>query len=176
MGLDPTNPDSDSDTLKDGAEIVGAGARGATYPTDADSDDDALTDGQESSSGIDGTKTHTHAISGGGAAAINNGDWVPSLGGVTGPGLLDLFGGFTYSGTGADSGASQTFTLSGLTPGQGYLLRLYVRLRDTEGSGRATDLSFTNGTQTDYVPLLEDRPAIMLGDPADAFYHLRLVP
>jgi hypothetical protein len=255
-GLDPTNPDTDSDTLKDGAEIAGAGTRGPTNPTDADSDDDSLTDGQESnsglfvdasdtgsdpnapdtdadgyrdgfevlrggdpvkpgvtpmispsvsfavltddaSSGISGTKTYTHALSGGGAAtvngvplqnfsptttppnfawstgaftmtqvaAINNGDWLPAMGGVTGPGLLDLLGGFTYSGTGANSGASQTFTLSGLTPGQGYRLRLFIRLWDTEGSGRAADLSFTNGAQTDYAPLLEDRPAIVLGVP-----------
>ena len=99
-------------------------------------------------------------------AATNNGDWDPALGGVTGPGLLGLFGGFTYSSNGANSGAGQRFTLSGLTVGQSYTLRLYVRLWDTEGSGRPIDLSFNNGGALSVAPLLEDRPQIMLGGAA----------
>ncbi len=99
-------------------------------------------------------------------AAINNGDWLPANGGVTGPGLLDLFGGFTYSGDGANSGSAQTYTLTGLTAGQSYTLRLYVRLWDTEGSGRPLDLSFDNGGQITRAPILEDRPAAVLGGAA----------
>ena len=93
----------------------------------------------------------------------NLGDWDPVAGGVTGAGLLDLLGGFTYSGSGANAGSMQTYTLSGLTPGQSYLLRLYVRIWDTEGSGRPADLSFTNGGAIDYAPILEDRSNIVLG-------------
>ena len=96
-------------------------------------------------------------------AATNNGDWDPAAGGVTGPGLLDLFGGFTYSGDGANSGSFQNFTLTGLTPGQTYTLRLYIRLWDTDGSGRPIDLSFDNGGTISRAPILEDRPAIDLG-------------
>ena len=47
----------------------------------------------------------------------NNGDWNPAAGGVTGPELINLLGSFTYSGNGDGNPASQTFTLSGLTPG-----------------------------------------------------------
>ncbi|MFT4550677.1 MAG: hypothetical protein ACI8XO_001632 [Verrucomicrobiales bacterium] len=94
---------------------------------------------------------------------INNGDWLPADGGVTGSGLVDLFGSFTYSGTGSAGGAEQTYTLSGLSPGQSYSLRLYVRVWDTEGSGRPADISFSNGAETGFAPILEDRPSIVLG-------------
>ena len=80
-------------------------------------------------------------------APINNGDWAPATGGVTGPGLLDLLGGFTYSGTGANAGSTQRFTLSGLTPGLTYEAKIYIRVWDTEGSGRPIDLKFTNGAE-----------------------------
>ena len=33
----------------------------------------------------------------------NNGDWNPTAGGVTGPGIQSLLSGFTYSGSGANS-------------------------------------------------------------------------
>ena len=79
--------------------------------------------------------------------APNYGDWDPDFAGVTDFGLQDLFGGFTYSGDGANAGSVQAFTLGGLTPGQSYLLRIFIRLWDTEGSGREIDLSFTNGEQ-----------------------------
>jgi len=88
----------------------------------------------------------------------NNNDWVPATGGVTGTGILALLNDFTYSGTGAGVGAYQTFTLSGLTGGQQYDARLYIRLWDTAGSGRDIDLTFTNGTEIDSLTFEEDRP------------------
>ena len=108
----------------------------------------------------------------------NNGSWNPGAGGVTGPGLLQLFDSFTYSGTGATAGTSkQTFTLSGLTPGQTYQLRLYIRMWEasTATSGRQIDLVFKNGSQPAVRPyrgLNEDRPGVMLGtgNADDAYY------
>jgi hypothetical protein len=102
----------------------------------------------------------------------NNGDWVPATGGVTGPGLIDLLDSFTYSGNGPNFPASQTFTLSGLTPGTLYDARAYVRIWDTEGSGRPIIFTFTNGAEVDTSdPIPEDRPSL-LGMPSDhsAFY------
>jgi len=51
--LNPTERDSDNDTLEDGAEIAGAGLRPPTDPTNPDSDNDSLTDGVESNTRID---------------------------------------------------------------------------------------------------------------------------
>jgi len=50
-GTDPTNPDTDGDTLQDGAELAGAGSRPATDPLDADTDGDGLDDGTETNTG-----------------------------------------------------------------------------------------------------------------------------
>jgi hypothetical protein len=50
-GTTPNNSDSDGDTLQDGAEIAGAGARPATDPIKADTDGDGLNDGVESNTG-----------------------------------------------------------------------------------------------------------------------------
>jgi hypothetical protein len=104
---------------------------------------------------------------------INNGDWVPANGGVTGPGLLDLFGGFTYGTTG-NPGVTQTYVLSGLTIGQSYKLKLFVRKWDTDGSGRPIDLIFTNGATVEqpFGALLADRPGIVLnnGNDDSAYY------
>ena len=104
---------------------------------------------------------------------INNGDWVPASGGVTGPGLLDLFGGFTYGATG-NPGVVQTYVLSGLTVGQSYKLKLFVRKWDTDGSGRPIDLIFTNGETVEqpFGALLADRPGIVLnnGNDDSAYY------
>lgn len=96
----------------------------------------------------------------------NNGDWSPALGGLSGQGLLDLFGAFTYSGDGGGPNSLQSYTLSGLTPGSDYVLRLYLRVWDTEGSGRPVDLTFTNGAEviTPFFGLPEDRPGIVLGN------------
>ena len=104
---------------------------------------------------------------------IRNEDWVPANGGVTGPGLLDLFGGFTYAVVG-NPGVTQTYVLSGLTVGQSYKFKLFVRKWDTEGSGRPIDLVFTNGATIDHPfgAFLADRPGIVLnnGNDDSAYY------
>lgn len=148
---------------------------------------DALTD--DASTGIDSSKTYTHAISGGSSPGSingvpfnllnsgttpanfswttpqsknqivsNQGDWNPANGGVTGPGLTSLLNGFTFSGTGANPGSSQTFTLSGLDPGKTYDARLYIRVWDDNLAltGRPIELTFTNGSASQMF--LEDRP------------------
>lgn len=97
----------------------------------------------------------------------NNGEWNPASGGVTEAGLQALFGGFTYSGSGAEPGRSQTFTLSGLTPGDTYDLRLYIRPWGTVATGtpRPIDLTFINGSLEPEMPfgaLMVDRPGIVL--------------
>jgi hypothetical protein len=97
---------------------------------------------------------------------INNNNWTPATGGVTGAGALDMFGGFTYAGGGANAGSTQSFTLSGLTPGVPHEMRLYIRPWDQGGSGRPIDLSFT-GLVTDIASPAggapEDRPSLVLG-------------
>ncbi len=47
LGTSPTNPDTDGDTLQDGPELTGVGARPATDPKKADTDGDGLNDGIE---------------------------------------------------------------------------------------------------------------------------------
>ena len=150
-----------------------------------------LTD--DASSLISPANTYTHAISGGTTATINgvpfqqlqsgvipanflwvstgsqdqvqnnNGDWVPANGGVTGAGLIDLLESFTYSGTGANAPSSQTFTLSGLIAGTTYDTRMYIRVWDTEASGRPIQFTMTNGAEIDTFAGLEDRPGDVLG-------------
>lgn len=104
---------------------------------------------------------------------IRNEDWVPANGGITGPGLLHLLGGFTYGTTG-NPGVTQTYVLSGLTVGQSYKFKLFVRKWDTEGSGRPIDLVFTNGSTVDHPfgAFLVDRPGTVLGNGNDdsAYY------
>ncbi|MGI9243557.1 MAG: PEP-CTERM sorting domain-containing protein [Verrucomicrobiales bacterium] len=94
----------------------------------------------------------------------NNGDWVPADGGVTGSGIQSLLGGFTYSGNGPANPATQTFSLLGLTVGQQYDTRLYVRIWDTAGSGRPLDINFTHGGEADATGTVpQDRPSLVLG-------------
>ena len=50
--IDPTKNDTDADTLRDGEEIAGAGARPPTNPTSADTDGDTLNDALENNSKI----------------------------------------------------------------------------------------------------------------------------
>jgi alpha-galactosidase len=52
IGADPTNADTDDDTLQDGPELAGVGLRPATDPLDADTDDDGLSDGVETNTGV----------------------------------------------------------------------------------------------------------------------------
>ncbi len=49
--LNPTNPDTDGDTLLDGEEIAGAGQRPPTNPTLTDTDGDGLNDKAENNTG-----------------------------------------------------------------------------------------------------------------------------
>jgi len=51
IGTDPTNPDTDGDTLQDGEELTGVGLRPPTSPTEADTDFDRLSDGVETNTG-----------------------------------------------------------------------------------------------------------------------------
>ena len=55
----PVNPDTDGDTLTDGAEVAGAGARPPTSPTNTDSDGDGLTDLIETNDGSLNSPTDT---------------------------------------------------------------------------------------------------------------------
>jgi hypothetical protein len=159
-----------------------------------------LTD--DASSGISTGITYTHAISGGTAVTVNGvsfealtpdstpanfswdtgglnknmvvdnfGDWADG-GTVTGPETIALLKDFTYSSDGANQPASQTFTLSGLTVGEVYDLRVYIRPWDTEGSGRLIDFTLTNGTEVDTTSGPEDRPGTVLGtgDELSAYY------
>lgn len=98
--------------------------------------------------------------------------WLPDSGSVSGTGLRDLLGGFTYSSNGADPGAKQTFTLSGLTPGKTYDFRFYVRLWVTTLAGRPIDLHFTNGSQISHAFLPLDRPQYVIpgGNAHDGYY------
>jgi hypothetical protein len=108
-----------------------------------------------------------------GQIAALNGDWVPALGGVTGPGVQNLLGGFTFSPNGANPPSAQTYTLTGLTLGQQYEARLYIRIWDTDGTGRPLDLSFTHGSEIDSAGTVpEDRPSLVLGSGNDqqAYY------
>lgn len=149
-----------------------------------------LTD--DASSLISPANTYTHAISGGAAATVNGvafsamtstvtpagiswvsatkaeignnlGDWVPATGGVTGSGVINLLSSFTYAPSGAAAGSFQTFTLSGLTIGTTYDARLYIRVWDTEASGRPIDFTMTNGAEVDPFTGPEDRPGDVLG-------------
>jgi hypothetical protein len=97
---------------------------------------------------------------------INNGEWVPATGGVTSPGLLDLFGGFIYCSDG-EPGGSQTYTLSGLTVGKTYHLQMFYRPWSvTSPSFRPIDLTFTNGATIEqpFGALSTDRPGILLNN------------
>ncbi|MGI9240363.1 MAG: hypothetical protein ACR2RV_06150 [Verrucomicrobiales bacterium] len=206
IGTDPTDADTDGDTFSDGIEVAAGSdphdpdsipplppGFGLSGP---------ITD--IASADITPDKDYSHAISGGSAQTVNGvafelldpnttpanfnwdtaewtksqvmnnpGDWLPE---ITEPNLLGLFTDFTYSGSGANPGSNQTFTLSGLTPGVTYEARVHIRIWDTQGSGRPIALTFTNGDEVaspsppEGVP--EDRPGDVLGtaNPHDAYY------
>ena len=143
-----------------------------------------LTD--DESSGISSFKVYTHTISGGAAATVNGVEfdllndsqtpsefdwevssvknqlqnsvgWDPFAGGVEGPDLLSLLGAFTFNNDG-NPGSNQTFTLTGLTPGQEYEARIYCR-KYSDGSERTQEVTFTAGDQgSDSILFAEDRP------------------
>ncbi len=159
----------------------------------------------DASTGIDSANTYTHTISGGGPATINgvtleelnpvltppdftwaptgvraevnpinNRTWVPADGGVTGTGLQQMLGGFAFDGFGEPTG-TQTYTLTGLTIGTTYQLKIFIRPWDKATvSRRPIDLTFTNGTiqSQPFGALLEDHPGIVLnnGNDDSAYY------
>ncbi|MDB6069428.1 MAG: hypothetical protein JWL81_599 [Verrucomicrobiales bacterium] len=210
-GSSPLSYDTDADRFPDAYE-----ATRNSSPVDAlavPTLPAPLTIGQlttDESTGIDTSKSYTHAISGGFSTVINGvifdalkptstppnfiwtanrtplvaatfneiaatnlNTWVPSSGNVTGTGLLELFGGFSYSGNGDVIGSNQKYTLTGLVPGQKYEARLYVRPWSNAGTGRPLSLTFQNGTQAVNAYVLEDLPGIMLGNGnADSAYAL----
>jgi hypothetical protein len=144
-----------------------------------------LTD--DASSGIDPANDYTHAISGGGVETVNgvtfdlldratrplnfewsassqqnmindnNGGWNVAASGVSGPGLLGLFGSFTYNHDG-NAGSNQTFTLSALTPGQIYETRLYMRKWDNSTARRQTATFTAGGQSPSSITFFEDHP------------------
>lgn len=106
----------------------------------------------------------------------NAGEWDAVAGGVTGTGIQEMLGTFTYSTDGANPGSYQTWTLSGLTSGQKYDLRLYVRVWDIDGTfGRPLQLTLTNGAEVRSCYLLEDRPGVVLAnDNIHSAYYLSI--
>jgi hypothetical protein len=186
-GTDPNNRDTDGDSLSDGYEIdAGSNPNDAEdLPLLPGGFSIALLADDESS-GIDAANEYTHAISGGGAENVNgvefellnsgttpdNFDWeVSSVKnqldnnnggwnvGATGEGLQALLGSFTFNNNGSP-GSNQTFTLSGLTPGQTYETRLYTRKWDNS-TARTQELTFTAGDQdSNSIIFSEDHPEV----------------
>lgn len=147
----------------------------------------------DASSGISSSNTYTHAVSGGLPATVNGvvfadqspasnlanftwissggkneiennrNTWNPAAGGVTGAGLLSLLDSFTYAGGGAAAGSTQRFSLLGLSIGQTYDTRVYIRMWDTGGSGRTIDFSMSHGAEVNTFSGPEDRPGAVLG-------------
>jgi hypothetical protein len=146
----------------------------------------AFTD--EASTGISTANSYTHTISGGSAQTVNGvtfdrlapgvtpanftwnssttqknqlsgnlGDWTP-VAGLSGTSSQNLLRDFTFSADGTAAGASQTYTLSGLTPGEQYELRIYFRVW-SDATTRDIDLTFTHGAEVDQLlGFQEDRP------------------
>jgi len=141
----------------------------------------------DASTGISTDNTYTHTVSGGSAQTVNGvsfdllnstttpanfswssntggenqvtgllASWVPATGGVTGTETIALLTDFAFAG---GPGQVSTFTLSGLTIGQLYDTRLYIR---RWGSGaapvRTIDLDFNNGAGIDSITIDEDVP------------------
>lgn len=107
-------------------------------------------------------------------APVNNRTWVPADGGVTGAGLQQMFGGFTYNTIGDPAGV-QTYTLGNLRVGTTYHLKMFIRPWETAGtSRRPIDLVFTNGSTVEqpFGALLLDRPGVVLnnGNDNSAYY------
>ena len=189
-GTDPNNRDTDGDNFSDGFEIeAGSNPNDVEdLPQLPGGFSMALLTDDESS-GIDLENEYTHAISGGGAENVNgvefellnsgttpdnfdwevssiknqidnnNGAWNVGASGVTGEGLQALLGSFTFNNDGGP-GSNQTFTLSGLTPGQTYETRLYMR-KWADNTARTQELTFTAGDQdSNSIIFSEDHPEL----------------
>ena len=181
--------DADNDGLPDAWENLYAGnltdldgTVGESYGT---SYNNALT---AENSGISADNTYTHAISGGGAEAVNgvdfevlnngttptnfawdvssvknqlndnNGGWDVGASGVTDAGLQGLLGSFTFNNDGA-VGSNQTFTLSGLTAGQDYKFTLFSR-KWADDTQRQQDIDFTANGETSSIKISQDHPEL----------------
>lgn len=106
---------------------------------------------------------------------FNYGLWDPASGGVTGPDLINLLWSFTFSSDGQEYPAFQTFTLSGLTPGETYDARIYIRVWDIEGTGRQISIKYINGPAGDAtgtLGLYEDSPSSMGYDSDHMAYYV----
>ncbi len=195
--LDPFDPDMDDDGGRDGFEVAqGTDPEDDTdFPIAAGVSVVSITD--DASSDILASKVYTHKISGGGGATVNGvvfdvldtsnslsdfdwtpsdgntrsavtspnlSGWTPADGGVTGTGIIDLLSTMSYSTDGGEPGESQTYTLSGLTPGEDYIIRLYIRSW-TPGSNRPLDITFTNGAEViqAFGAFPEDSPGYATG-------------
>ena len=189
-GTDPNNADTDGDGFFDGFEIsVNSNPNDAEdVPQLPDGFSMELLEDDESS-GIDPVNEYTHAISGGGVENVNgvefelldanttpdnfdweissvknqindnNGAWDSATGGVIGDGLLGLLGSFTFNNDGS-AGSNQTFTLSGLIPGETYENRLYMR-KWANDTARTQELTFTAGDQEpSSIIFSEDHPEL----------------
>lgn len=150
----------------------------------------------DASTGISSAKTYTHRVSGGGVATINEvafdtlttgaapanfswtsavknqftapqlGGWVAANGGVTGTGLQQLLGTFTYG------SPVQTYQLDNLIPGLAYEARIYIRAY-SQDSLRPMNFTYTNGSdvKVPFGALLADRPKIMLSSDINTTVH-----
>jgi hypothetical protein len=189
-GTDPNNSDTDGDSFPDGFEInVNSNPNDAEdLPQLPEGFSMALLQDDESS-GIDSVNEYTHAISGGGVESVNGvefelldsnttpdnfdweissvknqindnaGSWDAAAGGVTGDGLVGLLGSFTFNNNGA-AGSNQTFTLSGLIPGETYENRLYMR-KWADNTARTQELTYTAGDQEpNSIIFSEDHPEL----------------
>lgn len=123
-GTIPTNADTDGDTLKDGDEVTGAGARPATNPLLADTDGDGLSDGVES----------------------NTGTWVGTTNRGTNPTKTDTDGDGLDDGVESNTGMYISVNNTGTNP--------LLKDTDSDGAGDWYEVagSFTNPTNPNNKP------------------------
>jgi hypothetical protein len=78
-------------------------------------------------------------------------------GAAAGSGLHQLLTDFYYNSNQNGAGQAETITLTGLTPGTPYRLRLFYRQWDAaEANTRFTDISFNEGNATGFARINED--------------------
>ena len=189
-GSDPNNADTDGDNFSDGYEInSNSNPNDAEDLPQLPSGFSIALLTDDESSGISPENEYTHTISGGGVETVNgvdfelldanstpenfnwevssvknqldnnNGGWDLGASGVTGQGLLDLLGSFTFNNDG-NAGSNQTFTLTGLTPGETYENRLYMR-KWSNDTARTQEITFTAGDQeSNSIIFSEDHPEL----------------